>query len=172
MSESNSTLTQYRLKELLHYDPDTGIFVWIAKSHPRANRICIGDVAGSLHGEGYTQIGIDGTNYLAHRLAWLYVHGPIPYEMDVDHRDGNRSRNAIANLRIGSRKQNIQNQRRPHKRTTTGYLGVHLRKDTGRFAAYINESRKRRYLGNFDTAEEAHGAYLAAKRELHEFCTI
>ncbi len=171
MSANNSTLSNDRLKELLHYDPKTGLFTWVAKPNTRSNRIKIGGKAGSEKGNGYIQIQIDGKNYLAQRLAWLYVTGSFP-DGDIDHADGNPGNNVFENLRSTSRAQNIQNQRRSHKRNSAGLLGVHFRKDTKKYTAYITTDRARKSLGCFDTAEAAHSAYLKAKRELHKFCTI
>ena len=76
-------LTQDRLKELLHYDPDTGVFTWIQKPAPRGRAI-IGSVAGGLKQHGYITIGINQREYYAHRLAWLYVYGEWP-EDQIDH---------------------------------------------------------------------------------------
>ena len=171
MSAANSTLTQERLKELLHYNPETGAFIWISKPAPRANRIKVGSVAGSNKGNGYVQIQIDGKNYLAQRLAYLFVHGRMPVG-DIDHSDGNPSNNRLSNLRDVTHAQNIQNQRTPNKRNTSGFIGISFRPDTSKYAAYISTDGKRKVLGCFDSAEDAHAAYLKAKRKLHEFCTI
>lgn len=86
-------LTVERLRELLDYDPETGVFRW---KEPR--RKCrVGEVAGSLRKDGYVKIQVDGRFYQAHRLAWLCVYGVWPSA--IDHIDGNRANNAIANLR-------------------------------------------------------------------------
>jgi len=55
-------------------------------------------MAGSVHSTGYVRIGVDGGKYTAHCLAWLYTHGVWPSDQ-IDHINGNRSDNRIANLR-------------------------------------------------------------------------
>ncbi len=89
------TVTQARLKELLEYDPDTGIFRW--RNAPN-RRIRAGAIAGNLDTYGNRQIRVDGKSYLAHRLAVLYVTGSWP-TTDIGHRDLNNDNNAWGNLR-------------------------------------------------------------------------
>lgn len=164
-------LTNHRLRELLVYDHNTGLFVWIKKPAPRANRVKVGSVAGQLDPAGYIRIRIDGKAYWAHRLAWFYVHDNWPSGV-IDHRDGIRANNAIHNLRVCEIRENIENQTKPHRDGSSGFLGVHHRKDTGKFSASIMAKRKMIHLGSFPTAEEAHAEYVKAKRILHKFCTI
>lgn len=107
----DSTLTQEMLKELLHYDPETGVFTWAA--HPPLGH-SVGDVAGKASTRGYVHIcfskklRMTRSIYSAHRLAWLYVYGAWPLQ-DIDHIDQNKSNNALANLRDVSRSQNCRN---------------------------------------------------------------
>lgn len=171
MSAANSTLTQDRLKTLIDYNPESGIFVWISKPNVRANRIKIGSIAGSNKGNGYIQIQIDGKNYLAQRLAFLFVYGQFP-RGEVDHIDGCRNNNKLSNLRDVTHAENIQNQLRPSKASTTRLMGVSKRKDNGKYSAYIMSYGKRISLGSFSIPEDAHEAYLSAKRTLHPGCTI
>ena len=77
-------LTQERLKEVLHYDPETGIFMWLVAPN---GRIRVGMEAGSSH-DGYIGIKVDRILYKAHRLAWFYMTGEWPAN-DVDHWDRN-----------------------------------------------------------------------------------
>ena len=87
-------LTAERLRERLHYDAGTGVFTRrVGSGHART-----GEMAGSVHSTGYVRISIDGGKYTAHCLAWLYVHGVWPPDQ-IDHINGNRSDNRIANLR-------------------------------------------------------------------------
>jgi hypothetical protein len=88
------TVTQTRLKELLEYDPETGIFRWRIKP---SNRVRVGQIAGNLDTYGNRQIRIDNKSYLAHRLAVLYVTGSWPTE-DIGHRDLDNDNNAWGNL--------------------------------------------------------------------------
>jgi len=142
-------ITQERLKELLHYDPDTGVFRW------KVNRggVKAGDVAGSIDGHGYLRIRMDGKIYSAHRLAWLYVYGEFPPNL-IDHINGVITDNRISNLRPASRKQNGENlSLRP--KNISGYRGVYWHKRLRKWRATVRHSYREYYLGYFDTAEEA-----------------
>lgn len=160
-------LTQAEVKEFLHYDPLTGFFTWIKSSNWS---IKVGSRAQSLTPNKYIAIGINKKQHLAHRLAWLYMTGEMPKEF-IDHINGDRSDNRFCNLREATRQQNNQNQKKRHKNSTTGFLGVTKGKQKG-FVAKIRSRGKDVYIGSFHTAEEASRAYLEAKRKLHEFCTI
>jgi hypothetical protein len=130
-----------------------------------------GDVAGCINNTGYRQIMINGKRYCTHRLVWMYVHGSFPVDM-LDHIDGDKLNNRINNLREATCQQNMQNQTKPRSGNTSGFLGVHWYKRDKKFKAQIKISGKSKYLGCFETAEEAHQAYLTAKRQLHTYCTI
>ena len=161
-------LTRERLKELMYYDPETGVFTW--KCSP-SKKIRIGAVAGCVLPTGYMVIGIDREVFLSHRLAWLYVHSEFPSEtLQIDHRDGVRSNNKLGNLRCVTPKVNKQNQRNARVDSSSGIIGI--RPCGSRWEARIVICGKRHYLGLFDTQEEAHSAYLNAKRKYHEGCTI
>lgn len=156
-----------RVRELLRYDPVSGVFTNAVTRHRRAKA---GDIAGSIHkAGGYIEISIDGKRYLAHRLAWLYMMGRWP-ENHIDHRDGDRKNNAWANLRDASRRINQQNFRHATVANRSGLLGA-FRHGT-RFKSSIRVNGLPKHLGYFATAIEAHHAYLRAKREYHEGCTI
>lgn len=152
-----------RMRELLHYEPATGVFTWkVARRH----LVKVGDVAGSLTDRGYRSIGIDGKQYRAHRLAWLMVHGVWP-EMELDHINGNRDDNRIANLRDVSTGQNARNRTRCRVGTSSGLLGSSLL-PSGNWQARITAHGESAYLGVHSTKEAAHAAYLKAKAALHE----
>lgn len=155
-----------RLAELLTYSPKTGEFVWV---NPTSNRVKAGSLAGSVTSYGYLSIRIDGVAHQAHRLAWLWMTGALPVH-EIDHIDGNRLNNAWGNLRDVSRTVNAQNMRSAKRTSTSGLLGVVPYGD--RWIARITASRKEKHLGIFDTTEAAQAAYLSAKRELHEGCTL
>jgi hypothetical protein len=151
---------------MLRYDPDTGSFTWLACA---AAQVKPGAKAGRLNSQGYTEISISSRKYQAHRLAWLYMTGAWP-EHTIDHINGVRSDNRIQNLRDVTRAVNLQNQRRAAVTNKAGLLGV--REFKNRWRAQITVNGTQRDLGYFDTAQLAHDAYLQAKRQLHEGCTI
>jgi hypothetical protein len=141
-------LTQERLMEVLSYDSDTGVFVWRQKRGRQVN----GSVAGSPHNAGYWSIRVDGRALLAHRLAWMYVHGDWPSE--IDHINGDRRDNRIANLRHVTRQQNCRNAAmRSHNQT--GVNGVAYYQRYRRFRVIMTVDGQSRYLGSFKTLDEA-----------------
>lgn len=151
-------LTQQRLKELLIYNLDTGIFIRNTSFGGQE----IGDVAGTRHPNGNIYIRVDNedTKYLAHILAYLYMTGEYP-EFDIDHKDNNRSNNRWLNLRPATRSQNKANIL--HIPGISGVRGVWLHR--GRYRAAIKINQKRIHLGVFDTIEEASAAYLMARHK-------
>lgn len=156
-------------RELFRYDEASGQLFWRVN---RGRTAKAGQVAGHVDSKHrYRVIRFLGRLTMAHRIAWLYVHGVWP-SGDIDHINGVRDDNRIENLRDVSRSANLQNQRQASRNNKCGMLGVSLHKETGKFVAQIMAGRKQKYLGLFDTAEEAHAAYLRAKAELHPFQTI
>lgn len=158
-------ITQERLRELAHYCPETGVFTRLVNDRFKK----VGKVAGSLRKDGYIYIMFDRQRALAHRFAWLYMTGKWPTQ-EIDHIDGNKANNAFANLREVDRRINAENQRHAKRTSKTGLLGVRVHRN--KFAACIVSSGRIVYLGMFDTPDAAHQAYLNAKRELHQGCTI
>lgn len=142
-------LTLERLKELLSYDTNTGIFTWI--SFTKNYRRPVGTVAGYTNNLGYVQIGIDCVSYGAHRLAWMYVHGELP-EMDIDHINGNTADNRIENLRLVTHQQNMCNRKR-RSDNSSGYPGVYFNKSANKWHASIRVEGKRIHLGYFKSAK-------------------
>jgi hypothetical protein len=159
-------LTQSRLKELLHYDPDSGVFTWMAKPGKRG-RPNIGDIAGSIMNRGYRHIKIDGKLHLGHRLAFLYMTGEFP-AADTDHINGIRDDNRWLNLRQCTNAENQQNKA-PHKNSSSKYVGVSWHKRCQKWRARIRINGKLKYLGLFQAESEAYAAYCKAKSELHQF---
>lgn len=162
----STDLTQSFLKEILSYDKNTGIFKWI-------KRISLGTHVGDIAGcdAGYIKIGIQGFSYPAHCLAWLYVYGEWPKGF-IDHKDHNKGNNRLSNLRDVTISGNQQNRIRARKDNKVGLLGVSIQKKTGKYQAQIKKNNKSIFLGIYSTPEEAHNAYIEAKRKLHETCIL
>lgn len=151
-----------RLRALLHYDLATGEFTRAVTTAPRAKA---GAIAGGERKDGYRRICVDGTDYFAHRLAWLYVTGTVP-DGEIDHINGNPRDNRIANLRCVTHGQNTLNSRqRPPG--VSGLRGVTLHKKTGLWNARIRIDGKQSSLGYFKSPEQAKAAYEAAVLEVH-----
>jgi hypothetical protein len=153
-SERKLGLSAERLRELLHYAPETGLFYW------RVSRggVTAGMQAGHPHSDGYVLISIGGVTHYAHRLAWLYVYGEHPAQQ-IDHRNHNRSDNRIANLRQSSHAENARNTSR---RNRPGFKGVYRKRS--KWGARICVDGKRIYLGVVSTPEEAAAAHDKAAR--------
>jgi hypothetical protein len=159
-------LTQTRLKEVLDYSPDTGVFTRRLKQ----TGVKQGSISGSRSSDGYLITMIDRKHYKCHRLAWLYMTGAWPTGQ-IDHINGNRSDNRFSNLRDVPKQHNVENQRKAQRSNkSTGTLGTW--KNGSGFAARISHNNSKIYLGTFKTLAEAQAAYVAAKRALHTGCTI
>lgn len=144
-------LTQGKLKELLNYDPDTGIFTWKVR---KAHRVKIGDIAGVVNKDsGYRQIRIDERLYLAHRLAWLYVHGEFP-KNETDHINHKRDDNRICNLRDVTQVENFQNKTM-NKANKSGFNGILWVEKDKRWCVQIGFNGRTKYLGYFKDIEDA-----------------
>lgn len=155
-------LTAERLRELLHYDPDTGLIFWAASRK----------VAGTKQSGGYVQVEIRGRRYVAHRLAWLWMTGQWPRDQ-IDHINGIRADNRWSNLREATHAENMQNQRSSRSDSLhSSKIGVGFHRVSGKWRARIGLNGVQRTIGYFDSEEEAHAAYLKAKAEHHPFSTI
>lgn len=164
------------MRSHIRYCPETGKLF-------RKNPVMIGrhglEICQSqTNGYYTTSIAVEGRvegtfRLLVHRLAWMLVNGPIPEGMQVDHINCDRKDNRLANLRLVTHTENQQNQRRAHRSNrASGLLGARFDSRINRFYGSIKDSGRSVYLGSFLTAQEAHEAYLAAKRRLHRTCTI
>lgn len=158
-------LTQERVKQLLHYNPETGIFTWLSYRSRRAKK---GDIAGTLK-DGRVELMIDRKHYKAHRLAWMYVHGHWPVNQ-IDHINTIPNDNRLVNLREASHSENQQNIRNAQSNNKLGVLGVS--KFRNKYQASIKLNGIQYHLGHFSNIDDAKSAYDAKKRELHKFSTI
>lgn len=152
MSIADFTLTVERLREILHYDPETGIFVW--RIQAKATRP-IGSKAGHNRG-GYVQLCINQVRYYAHRLAWLYMTGDWP-KFEIDHKNRIKNDNRWINLRDVTRSVNIRNTVRDNP------LGQGVKKNRGHtWSSRITVADQAVYLGNHMSATAAENVFLAA----------
>ena len=158
-------ITQKRLKEVLHYDPDKGVFIWIkvSKYHREKMFKQAGGIQRDRQGRPHITIGIDGKLYQAHRLAFLYILGYFPET--VDHMNGNPLDNRFSNLREVSSAENRENHAKRKKKSGLP-LGVKKKSKT-RYVARITINGKTLELGSFCSPEAASQAYLKAKRKYH-----
>lgn len=165
-SKSPQELTQARLKELLEFEPETGVFRWKVSRGFGPTRRNPGDVAGAVYGNGSHYIVVDRQSHPSHRLAFLWMTGAWP-DHDVDHINGDRLDNRWINMRPASRKENMHNRGRANKNNKSGLLGVSWSKQKSKWIAQIMADGRAHYVGLFPTPELAHAAYLKAKDELH-----
>lgn len=160
--KKESLLTAEKVKQLLLYNPEIGSFTWLAD--PKMGRKRRGTVAGVIANTGYRHIKIDQLKYMAHRLAWLVVHGSWP-EFDVDHINGHLDDNRIENLREATRSDNCAN-RRLESFGVSGFKGVHWNKKLGKWQVGIKKDGVKKYLGLFTNIDEAKATYVAEAEKL------
>lgn len=155
-----------RLRELFSYDPLTGVLTRrISVSNGRA-----GVSAGTANKRGHMVVSVDRHLLYVHRIGWALHTGMWP-TFEVDHRDADPTNNRWTNLRDVPHAVNIQNRRQPN----VAHIGQRLLgafKDGDRFYSKIGVDGRRHWLGTFGTEEQAHAAYVEAKRRLHEGCTL
>lgn len=152
-------LTQERIKEVINYCPDTGIFTWLK---PKQN--CkVGDVAGCINGHGYMRVTIDSEYCISSRLAFLYMEGYWP-ENEVDHINHKKDDNRWCNLRHVSRQCNAKNRILSSK-SVSGVTGVAFAKDRKKWKAYISVNKRQQSLGYYKTLKNAVEARLEAEKK-------
>ena len=157
---AKADLTAQRLRELLDYNPETGVFTRLAPTKR---------VVGSTSKIGYVELWLLGSKVRAHRLAFFYMTGDWPRH-EVDHINGEKGDNRWVNLRDVTRTINQENKKIAKKSNKLGILGVH--RSGHKYMAYIQTAGRNRSLGCFPTPEEAYAAYLDAKRFLHQGNTL
>lgn len=152
-------MTATRLRSLVCYDPENGTF-----SNLVGRPGCVaGACLGTTNARGYVLIRLNYISYRAQRLAWLYMTGKEPTGV-IDHIDGNRSNNAWTNLRDVPQAANRQNLHRAAKGSASELLGAHRCSHTKKWGSSITRNGVRMWLGLYSTPEQAHAAYMEAKR--------
>lgn len=164
------TVTHSRLLELVDYDRENGLMVSRVdrgSAHGGGRKVKKGQVLGGINNKGYLQTTIDGRTYLVHRLAWMYETGEFP-SIHLDHIDGNRSNNAINNLRECVQIENNQNLAKKVGNCTSRHIGVCYAKAIDCWVAYIrfNGRQVHRYV---KTERDAVLARAELKKEFHKF---
>lgn len=154
-------VTYEKLRSVLEYNPDTGIFIWKKNISSRALK---GNIAGT-YADGYSNITIDKHIYRAHRLVWLYCFQEWPSE-HLDHINGIKNDNRLDNLREASNIENSYNIK-AHKDSSTGIKGIYFNKANNNYRAQIRYNGKTISLGSFKTPEEASLAYNIKAKEIH-----
>lgn len=158
-------LSQSELKEILHYNPNTGIFTWLKTVNGRATK---GSIAGNS-GNGYVRISYNKNRYWAHKLAFLYMEGHYP-DSEVDHINRIKTDNSWNNLRIANVNENSQNKVLNVEKTSK-FRGV--RKVNSKWRSNIKCNGVEYHLGYFNTEIEAAIAYDKKALELHkEFAVL
>lgn len=158
---SKTNLTVSRLHELLHYDLATGIFTWKTQRNQIA---VVGSGAGHIEAKGYRSICIDGKDFKAHRLAWLYVYGRWP-QKQIDHKNRIKNDNRILNLREVTNSENQMNTKIKNT-NTSGIKGVYFDAASKKWRAQISINKKKIGLGRFALKEQAAEARKNAEHNL------
>lgn len=145
----NGRITQSELKELITYDPNTGIMKWRKKNrHSKPENVC----DGYYNNKGYLLLCINYRQYVQHQLAWLYITGSWPKEQ-LDHIDGKRDNNIFSNLREATNRQNCYNK---------FAKGFYLNKERGKYMSRIRVDGKDIFLGWFNNKIDARKSYIEA----------
>jgi HNH endonuclease/AP2 domain len=163
--------TPEEIRSYMEYDKSSGVVRWKVRRHGRGGVINPGDAVGSVNAAGYLETRVNGYRDYVHRIAWALHYGAWPTQ-NIDHIDGDKRNNRISNLRDCSQRVNVENQRIVSRNNTSGFTGVVWRADKKRWSALIQVDGKRKRLGGFDTPEQAHAAYLSAKRIMHQGNTL
>ena len=157
---TKSLITAERLREVMDYDPATGVFTWKINNRGKTRA---GDIAGSTRRDGYVHVTIAQKTYLAHRLAWLYVTGNWPAKQ-IDHINVNPTDNRFYNLREATQTQNNGNSKRSQA-NKSGHKGVRWNEKVKKWHAFMKRNNRYMHIGLFDEIEIAVEAYAKAARE-------
>lgn len=149
-------ITPEDLRKLLRYDPETG------KLHSRRTGR---EVFTNTHHSGYKKGAVKSNTYTAHRVCMAIYLGAWP-DGEVDHINGDRADNRLANLRVVTKSQNQRNAKK-RKDNTAGHVGLTLRPN-GKWQAYISHSGKRQHIGTFSSKSDAINARIK-QQNLHSY---
>jgi hypothetical protein len=149
-------IDQETVKKLFHYDAESGMLLW---RYGNGRNVKPWQEVKAKNGHGYYTAKIHGKSYLAHRLAWLYVHGTFP-EQDIDHKNRIRNDNRLRNLRAVSRTDNCQNISLP-SHNKSGHIGVSWFKNHDCWTVYVKVNKKNKWLGYYKNLNDA----IAARKE-------
>ncbi len=152
-------ITQEYLKSILSYDKDSGLFTWKINI---AISIRVGDIAGTIMNTGYRRIRINKKGYYAHRLAWLYMTGNFPKE--IDHINRIKDDNQFCNLRLATHQSNMQN-RNIQENNKSGVTGVCWHKKRNKWCVNIKVNKIQKHIGYFANFNDAVKARKKAETE-------
>ena len=162
-------ITAERLREVLHYNPDTG--EWTRKIAASKGGFPAGSKAGTRDPRGYIMLTVEGVQYYSHRLAFLYMTGEWP-KGPVDHRDLDKSNCRWANLRLADKSLNGAN-RGLSRLNKSGKKGVSWCKIMRKWVVQITKNGKAQKRKHFDDIDEAASYYEEQAKKLHgEFARI
>ena len=176
----SSEITVEQVRCLMDYNPLTGKAFWKSRDLEWFNgntRICnswnakhVGKEVGTYR-RGYKVTRINRTHHALHHLIWMWVYGDRHTDY-IDHINGVKDDNRITNLRLVTHQQNMQNQRKTRCNNKLGLTGVYKKKGSNNYQSQIMQAGKIHRLGTFTDPQEAHEAYLKAKKDLHPFSTL
>lgn len=154
---ANYSLTQKDLQEVFEFVNGE---LWRKEyvdilGHRRPRKL----VENVANANGYCDVRFKGRNVRYHRIIWILLNGDIPAKMDIDHIDGNRVNNNVNNLRLSTRRENTQNRIEHRKGKLVGCCYNKLKR---KWRAVIQVNGKHKFLGLYDTEQEAHNAYKKA----------
>lgn len=154
------------LRSQVWYDEQTGLFHSLRKTA----RSKIGDVVSSFRKDGYCCLNVFGQRFLAHRMVWLYMYDEwLDKNVDIDHIDGNPSNNLVTNLRVVTRSENLQNQRKLRKNNVVGINGISWHSAREVFVVQLSIGGEHKFGGHHKTIGAAICALSALKAKWHPF---
>ena len=155
-------IDQETVKKLFHYDAESGILIW---RFGNGRNVKPWQEVKAKNGNGYYTAKIHGKSYLAHRLAWLYVHGSFPNKY-IDHKNRIRNDNRLCNLRDVNTTDNAQNISLP-SHNKSGYIGVSWIKSHNCWTVYVKVNKKNKWLGYYKNLDDAVAARKAGEKQYY-----